>query len=220
MYYYPVSYRQQNGPRRVITVDGKGSVSAAPDAASVQLGVVTENDMLAQAQEENNATMNRVLEALRDQGIPAEDIRTTVYQIEPRYDYVDGAQVFRGYEVRHEVTVTISDLARIGRVIDAAVQSGANRVSGVQFFMANQGAAYQQALQKAYENAVAKAAALAAAMQVSLDVTPIHITEQSTPTIQPYTAVALAEDAGTPIEPGQLTVTAEIEAAFMYGPGQ
>ncbi|MFC2946967.1 SIMPL domain-containing protein [Virgibacillus sediminis] len=217
MNYYPVQYRQPAGLRRIITVVGKGSVSASPDAARIQLGVVTEDELLAQAQQENSSRMNQVIGTLRNQGVAAENIRTTAYRIEPRYDYVDGSQVFRGYEVYHEITVTVTDIGQAGALIDAAVQSGANRVVGIRLILRDQEAVYQQALQSALSNAVSKAVALAGTMQVSIDTTPINITEQSVQAVQPYAAFTLAEEAAvTPIEPGQLTITAEIEAEFAY----
>lgn len=212
-YRQPVS-RQQD---RMLIVTGNGRVSVEPDIASIQLAVITEDESLSKAQQDNAQTMNQVIQSLVDLGIPRENIRTTSYQIFPRYDFVDGEQLLRGYEVTNQITVRISPISEVGTVIDTAVQNGVNRVSSIQFSVTNVENYYQQALIQALENAQAKASTIAESLQVDLDLTPIKITEEVSETPAAFKTMAVsAESFSTPIEPGEVGIRAVVEARFHY----
>ena len=116
-----------------MTVNGEGHITARPNQAKLTLGVVTEHTSAEAAQQENAEISNRVIEALKQIGIDESEIKTTVYSVQPRYDYHDGKSILRGYEVEHHFEVTIKDLSKIGNVYDLAIKNGANRSGGIQF---------------------------------------------------------------------------------------
>lgn len=203
-------YEQRN-----MSVTGTASLSAEPDIAKVELQVVTENMELAAAQHENNRNMNQVIQALLKIGISQENIQTTVYNIYPKYDYVDGVQEFRGYEVTHEVAVTIEDISQTGKVIDTAVKNGVNRVTDIQFILSDRDDQYQQALSLALRNAYSKAQTLAATMKLNVMPLPVQIDENITEAPTVYKTFATAE-ASTNIQPGQLKINAQIDAKFLF----
>ncbi|RDW19736.1 SIMPL domain-containing protein [Oceanobacillus chungangensis] len=222
-YQYPTNteYRQaqhQSQARRVMTVTGNGQISVEPNIVTVQLEVVTENESLRLAQQENASKMNQVIQALLNMGVSRENIHTTTFTVFPRYDFVDGKQVFRGYEVTNGITVEISALDQAGAIIDEAVKNGVNRVSNIQFSVRDKDIYYQQALSAALENANGKAEAIARTMQLNLNQPPIKIIEQTTgapPTTYKVMA-ASAESFATPIEPGQIMVHAAVEVQYQY----
>ncbi|WP_158591768.1 SIMPL domain-containing protein [Oceanobacillus halophilus] len=201
-----------------ITVRGMSSVSIQPDMASVQLAVLTENISLTQAQEENAETMNQVLVAIEAQGIPQEKIQTSRYTIQPKYDFVEGKQVFRGYEVQNEITLKITEIQETGQIIDAAVDAGVNRVMNIQFTTQNENAYYNQALQQAIINAMEKAMTIADTLQINLHETPVKLVEKVTrDQVTPRVLAASTQDSfSTPIKPGQIQIQAEIDAIFKY----
>ncbi|WP_188207485.1 SIMPL domain-containing protein [Alkalibacillus aidingensis] len=213
---YHVTSQVQPDEKRVMTVVGEGIVTVEPNVAEVRLGVVSQDESLTHAQSENSELINQVMVSIQGLGIPREKIQTVDYSIRPRYDYVDGVQQFRGYEVSHSLQVTIDEISQAGRVIDVAVQSGANRVWSVELVYRNQQNVYQSALRKALESAVAKAVTLANAMGASLDSTPIKIDEQVDEQPITYQAFTEVESPGTTIEPGQLVISARVEAQFQY----
>jgi uncharacterized protein YggE len=129
-----------------MNVEGRGSIFAEPDRASVVLGVITENLQLEAAQNENSLKVQKVIQALLDSGVKREDIKTSNYQISPQYDFVNGEQVFRGYRVVHELAVVIENIRLIGVIIDNAVRAGANTVSDIRFFISDTNVYYQAAL--------------------------------------------------------------------------
>lgn len=201
-----------------MTVTGNGEIVASPDYAQVLIEVRTEGKDVTVAQQENALIMSRVIESLMALSIPREAIQTSSYTISPVYDYMDGRQVFRGYEVQNAITVKITDINQAGTVIDTAIQNGANHVSAIQFKIENSDAYYQQALNLALVNAMAKAKSMAETMQVPLQLIPIEIIEESqhvTPV--PYrSAQFTSQEVTTPIEQGTIPIQASVRVKFRF----
>jgi uncharacterized protein len=204
----------------IIKVKGEGEIAAQPDTASVQLGVITESKELISAQQQNSIIGNKVINSLISLGIDRNQIQTFDYRIEPNYDYDQGKQIFRGYKVTHILEVKIDDLSIIGKVVDTAVQNGANYVANVQFTTRYKDSYYQQALVMALNNASSKAKTIANTLRVTLNPTPILVTE-GTDVIQPFESQQVAFAKGvssTQILPGQLLIKASVSADYKYHP--
>lgn len=203
---------------REMTVTGNGEIIAQPDYVQIQIEVRTEGKDVSLAQQENARIMNRVIESLLALTIPREAIQTTAYTISPNYDYIEGRQVFRGYEVQNAITVKITDISQAGTVIDTAIQNGANHVSAIQFKIEDSDAYYQRALNLALLNAIAKAKSMAETMRVPLQPIPIEIVEESqniTPV--PYKLAQLSnQEFATPIEQGTISVNASVQVKFQF----
>ncbi|MBE1554202.1 SIMPL domain-containing protein [Sporosarcina limicola] len=215
--YYPCVRQITHQQQRVMTVTGIGNLSIEPNIAQVQLGVSTENKNLNQAQQENAYVMNQVIESLLELGIHREDIKTASYNIFPQYDYVEGKQSFRGYQVTNVITVKIRNIEQVGNVIDVAVQNGATSVSSIQFMVEDEEMHYQKALSLALKNALAKAQTIAETMQLQFDPTPIKIVEEVREEPIASRSFAANEMSGsTPIEPGQTTIKAAVKVQFQY----
>lgn len=215
--YYPNVHQLLFPPLRVITVTGNGEVAAQPNYVQLQIEVSTQGKEVSEAQKENATIMNRVIQSILALKIPREDIQTAAYTIVPNYDYVEGKQVFRGYEVTNAITVKVKDISQVGVVIDTAVQNGANRISGIQFKIEHPDAYYQQALRLALQNAQTKAKTIAETMKLTLHPQPIEIMEESSPAPVPYKMYSMAEQGiSTPIEPGQITISATVRVKFQY----
>jgi len=137
-----------------------------------------------------------VIRALLDQGLREEDLATSHLSLYPRYAS-SGMNVV-GYTAENQVTVTVGDLGRIGRLIDRAVEAGANLTSGITFRLSGENEAADAALADAVADARDKAELLAAAGGASLGEV-ISIVEAGSPTPPPvYYDYAVAEAAGAP----------------------
>ncbi|WP_274308804.1 SIMPL domain-containing protein [Solibacillus daqui] len=215
---YSPQYRFQPYPdSREMTVTGNGEIVARPDYVQIQIEVRTEGKDVSLAQQENALIMNRVIGSLLALNIPREAIQTTAYTISPNYDYIEGRQVFRGYEVQNAITVKITDISQAGTVIDTAIQNGANHVSAIQFKIENSDAYYKQALNLALVNAIAKAKSMAETMQIPLQLIPIEIVEESHNNIPvPYKVQMSNQDFITPIEQGTIPINASVRVKFRF----
>ncbi|MFB5086502.1 SIMPL domain-containing protein [Psychrobacillus sp. PGGUH221] len=204
-------------PLRVITVRGDGEVFVKPNYAQIQIEVSTEGKDVRGAQQENANIMNQVIQSLLQLNIPREDIQTAAFNVLPQYDYVEGKQIFRGYEVTNALTVKVRDTSKIGSVIDTAIQNGANRVSGIQFKIENADPYYQQALRLALQNAQTKAKTIAETLKLTLHPQPIEVVEERETGPILYKSVAMADQTfSTPIEPGQILINAIVKVKYQY----
>lgn len=210
------SSNPQSFKRGELKTNGTATIKVEPNIAIVNLGVVTEDMNLEKAQRENAIKVTSIINELLKFGISKEDISTFTYNIEPQYDYIEGKQVFRGYRVTNILSVTIKDLSKVGQIIDAAVSKGANRVDNIKFTVENPSLYYNKALSLAIMNAINKARQVENTLKVSMFKIPYKIIEQSSTENVQELASFKALAAATPILPGQITITSNIEAFFHY----
>lgn len=196
---------------------GKGSINVKPDAAEVVIGVITENIKLEAAQEENAKTTQRVIDSIKAIGVLPKYIQTQNYNIRPTYDYIDGKQVLRGYEVSNSLKVFIRNIDFVGEIIDIAVKNGANTISGISLIVSYQTKYYYEALRLAVVDSQNKASVIANELNVNLNIIPIQIIEQDKGNIEPITRMTFKYESGaTPIEAGESKITADVESVFIY----
>ena len=200
-----------------LKVFGKGSINVKPDAAEVGIGVITENIQLEAAQEENAKITTEVINSIKAIGVLPKYIQTHNYNIRPTYDYIEGKQVFRGYEVSNNLKILIRNIDLVGEIIDIAVKNGANTVSGVSLIVSDKTKYYYEALRLAVVDSQKKASAMANELNVNLNIIPIQIIEQDKGNISPITGITFKYESGTtPIEAGENKITADIESIFIY----
>jgi uncharacterized protein YggE len=191
-----------------LTVTGTGSVRTVPDRAQFAFGVETQAATARAALAANTAAAGRLLAALRTAGIAAADLQTAQVSLSPRTNE-QGTEIV-GYSASNTVTATIRDLARIGGLVDAAVDAGANSISGPSLTRADATAQYRQALRAAFGDAREKAEALAAASGRSVGrVTAIVEGGGVTPL-----PAADAARSSVEIAPGTQTIEASVSVTF------
>jgi uncharacterized protein len=218
---------------RSITVVGQGEVKAKPDIATVNLGVEVTAPTVSEAMTEANAHMKTILAAMKSLGIADKDVQTSNFSINfersnPNVPLAsettsgaktEGAQTPAGfYRVNNMIQVTIRDLDKVGDVLDAAVEAGANNVWGVSFGLDDTDALEVQAREKAVQDARARAESLAKLNNVTVgDVVSISEVIGGSPS--PVYAEAASfrglGGGGAPVEPGELTFTTQIQ--IIYG---
>jgi uncharacterized protein len=68
-----------------ITVNGHGKVTTVPDRAGFWFGVDTKRDSASKASADNNAAMQKLIEALKAAGVSSKDIQTAGISVSPVY---------------------------------------------------------------------------------------------------------------------------------------
>jgi uncharacterized protein YggE len=173
--------------RSTISVTGTGRVSAAPDVAEINLGVVTQAQTARDALRANNEAMARLIGLLKERGVAAKDIQTTNINVHPQYSQppqpVPGrgqgegfAPKIVGYNVNNTVQVTARNLEKLGELLDAVVQAGANQMNGISFRIDKPDQLLDQARKSAVADARRKAQMIADEAGVVLG-RPVSITE-------------------------------------------
>lgn len=201
-----------------IAVTGEGEVTGTPDVLSISLGVSVKRDSVDTAVSESATLADALIDALKGAGIDEADIQTENYSIQPQFRYSQGEEIPDGFRVDNAVRVKLRELDRAGEVIDVATDAGGDqvRVQGVAFSLEDNEELLAQAREKAWEDARAKATQLAELSGQQLgDAVQISETLGGGPVMFEAGAGALAATGGdTPIEPGELTTSVQIEARF------
>jgi uncharacterized protein len=198
-----------------IVVTGTGKVSVAPDTALLTLGVESQAATLAEATADAARRMTAVVTRVKAFGVADADIATVSYFVDPRMAPTDPVRRDEppriiGYHVSNVVRVTVRKLTDAGPILDAAVAAGANVVRGIQFTLTDTAKASAEARASAVGDAVLKARQFAAAAGVTAgEILAIRELGVTQPIPLPRAAVQM--QAATPIEPGQLEVTATVE---------
>lgn len=202
---------------RSISASGNASVSVNPDQAQVDLGVTTQATTAQDASTQNATQVSSVLSAIQTVLGPAANIKTISYSLYPVYSNPAPGQnpTLIGYTATNVVEATLTDLTLIGKVIDASISAGANRVQGITFGLQNPDPVQAQALKTAAASALDQANAIAAGLKVTVGQV-LHASEGSN-----YVPAVLSPSLGaaapsTPVEPGLVRVqaTVSIEVAI------
>jgi uncharacterized protein YggE len=159
------------GQLRTITVVGEGVVKVKPDTAVASIGVETLGDTVRQATTQNAETMTAIMAALKAQGVADADIQTSGFNV--WLDRQSPSPEVKGmgtpvYHVNNNVSVTIRDLTKVGAVLDAVIEAGANSIYGVSFGLDDPKPLMVQARGKAVADALAKADELAGLNKVEV----------------------------------------------------
>ena len=205
----------------IISVSGEGIVEATPDRATISVGVVTREKNPSEVQNSNARAASSVINSIAALGIERKNISTGNYSFNPVYRHLEnGKRILEGYEATNSVTIIVDNLNLVGKIIDAALNHGANQVNSLNFGLRNKAAYQDEALRLAILDAKRKAEVVASALGkniVSVRAVSINSSHVSAP--QNYKmARAMAEDAAagfeTPIESGSLQCSASVHIEF------
>lgn len=213
----PHHMTMQHGP--ALNLAAYGETRAAPDMATINLGVVTEAPTAAEAMRQNRARMTEVVAALRKHGIAERDIQTSGLNLSPQYTYRENQPpLLRGYQASNQVTVTVYDLARLGQAVDATVAAGGNQVNGISFGLRDPQTAENAARLAAVKALKAKADLYAGA--TGLKIKGLKSLSESggytAPPPTPMYRAARAEAAmdSTPVAPGELVLRVDVQGVY------
>jgi len=198
-------------PQHSIVVAGQGSIAARPDRAQLSFGVSSDAKTASAALRTNAAEMTKVIAALKSQGIAAADLRTDLVSLSSRYS--QNGETVVGYTATNSGSATVRNLAKIGAIIDAAVDAGANQVSGPNLVRSSAASLYRAALRAAIADARGKARTIAAASGLHIRRITDVAESSAAPSPTPLTAKASA-DASTPVETGSTLVEATVTVTF------
>lgn len=153
----------------VISVSAEGKIATPPDIASMSFGVTSGRQGTAKgATDTIQRNMAKILAAVKELGIEEKDITTESFYLSPEFDYTTGGQIPRGYQASQSLRVKVRDLDKVGDVLSAAMNAGANQAGGITFSVDNPDDVKAQAREIAIEKAKAKAEVLAKNLGMSL----------------------------------------------------
>jgi uncharacterized protein YggE len=233
----PPYYHGNYGGASTVSTSGSGSTKVKPDKFSVTVGVETNGTTAEEAASNNADLMAKVIAALKGLGIRDDQIGTSNYNVYPIYESKPASdkvcieiyppppgcgqsQVITGYRASNSVTVTLDAQGNIdaGKVIDTSINSGANNVNGVYFFISSE--KQQEIRDSLIKDAVANArhradvAASALGMQIS-GVQSLNLNDVYFPIYYGKSeAGMMSSGAQTPILPGEQEISTSVSVVF------
>ena len=210
-------------PPRTLTVMGYGEVKASPDLAFVELAVETTAETAAKATSENARRTTAVIDALKKKIGEKDRVTTTGYYLQPQYANrrpgSDAPPEIAGYIASNRVRVETRALDKVGDLIDVAIAAGANRTDVLAFTLENRAPHLREALREAGAEARAQAESIAEALGVKLGEV-LNASTAGVPMPVPMykqermMAMAGADMAQTPVEPGEVEVSATLTVSY------
>ncbi|MFC0678991.1 SIMPL domain-containing protein [Lysobacter korlensis] len=205
----------------LLSVSAQAEVRRAPDIATISTGVVTQAGDANAAMRDNAEQMRKVVAAIRAAGIEARDIQTSGINLNPQYRYAENAPpTITGYQASNNVTLTVRDLSRLGKILDALVATGANQINGPSFDIADRDSALDEARRGALEKAQARARMYAEAlgMRVRRIVSISEGGRIDIPGPVPMADMRMEKAmADTPVSPGENVLAKNIDVVFELG---
>lgn len=159
-------------PNNTISVAAEGKVKAVPDLATVDLGVITNASTAAEAQEQSTRKLNAIIEFVKKQGVPGEDITTSQFNIYPQQDFQGGRTVITAYSANQNIIIKVRGVDestdKLSKVLGGVTAAGANQINGVSLSFDNPDDLRGQAREQAIATAKQKAKELANAAGLRL----------------------------------------------------
>ncbi len=153
-----------------VTVSAQGVVSVKPDIANLQVRLAGTAGSAERATAIAANKYKAVQQALRTNGVKASDAVTSSFSVQEQWEWDNSTRkrIFKGYTATHMLRVTVRQLDRTGKVIDAAVKAGADGIPTIGFSSSIYPEKRREALAEAVRNAQKDARAMASAAGMSL----------------------------------------------------
>jgi len=215
-----------------ISVTGEGEVFAKPDIATFSFSVNAKEADASAAQSKSAESVNAIMSYLKEKGVEDKDIKTTGYNLNPRYEYPQtvctqwncppaGEPKLIGYEVTQSIEVKVRKPDDIGMLISGVGELGATNLYGPTFTIDDDSVLNAEARGKAIADAKVKATKLAADLGVRIVRMTGYWEDQGAYPV-PYgigggemMKVASADAAITPqIPTGENTITSRVSMTY------
>jgi len=213
-----------------ITIIGNGEVQAIPDIATFSFSVRGEGPTASEAQATSAKAVNDIMGYLKEQGVEEKDVKTTNYNLMPRYTYEQRPCIMGmmcppsepkqdGFEVSQTVTVKVRNTDTAGALLTGVGERGATDISSLGFTIDDEESLKAEARKLAIEDAKVQAKALADQLGVTIGEMTGYYEESGTP--YPFgmggdmMMNAKAEMAPSPEIPmGENTITSRVNLTY------
>ncbi|WGW02233.1 SIMPL domain-containing protein [Tropicibacter oceani] len=201
---------------RTITVSGEAEVVAVPDMAVVTLGAQAQDETAIGAMNKTSEALDAIIARLSEMGIAARDIQTSALRLDERWDNssLSGGRELAGYEASNMLTVRVRDLDALGDVLQAALDDGANSLSGLSFDIQDPRPLQDEARKLSVRDAMAKAQLYSEAAGVALG-RVVTITDAASPMVMARDMpIAMMEARSVPIAVGEISLRGQVTMVF------
>lgn len=207
---------------KTISVEGEKVIHETPNEAEIMLSVVSQSSDYSSSVEENNAKMSQIIDYLKKQDIPEEDLQTQGFQVTPRYEenetlrHREEGEIV-GYQAENTLKVTVTNLDELGNIIQGSVSAGANKVKNLSFVVSNKKEIKREARTEAITNAKKEAQSIADSLGVKLGQVMNYSESGGFHPVRMEADVMEEMQAGgasVPVEPGKNEIRSSVNVTF------
>lgn len=208
-------------PVKTITVSAEGKVTVSPDIAKLSFSVVSQGINPKTLADNNNKKMNAAIDFAKSKGIEEKDIKTTDYNLSPRYEYDEKTKktFISGYTLTQTILVKIRDLNKVAEILAGLPALGINQISSISFDIDDQEKYLSEARNQAFDKVKEKAMAMTEKNGVKLGQV-INFYEYQPISYYPQTkaAMGMGREEAAPvlpqIQPGSQEVTVQVSVTY------
>ena len=207
----------------LVSISASGEATRVPDVAGLSAGVVTEAEDGDAAMKTNAEQMEKVIKAIRKAGIEEKDIQTSGISLTPRYEYPPNTagspnrpgRTLVGYIARNTVNLKVREIGKLGDVLNALTEAGANQIHGPSLEIGEPEPVLADARQQALDKAQARAKTYAEALGMKVR-RLVSVSESGSAGIpRPMMRAEMASaDARAPVAPGETTLSVNLDLVF------
>lgn len=207
---------QDLGKPGTIEVTGVGVVSVLPDRVDLKFEMSSREKEATAALEASNKSVRKILQSIKDSGIPDSNVSTSNFLVNPNQEYENGKPGKWYYVASSSLYIKLNDIYSVGKVIDKLLSDGTRSINTPIFRSSVEDSLRNEAYKKAVNDAQAKAQKLAESFGVALG-KPLQISADMGD-IEPrkyyYDRGIMALEAGTVIMPYYVTKQVTVKVTF------
>lgn len=203
----------------LLKVEGEGEDRSRPDTMTITAGVVTTGGNAREALQANSLLANRLIEAVRANGVEARDVRTSRLSVVPRFNQGEEDRAEQearrprilGYVASNEVELRLRDLSKAAGIVNDLFAAGANKVTGPNFSHADPKPAEARARRAAVADAQAEGSDYAEALGMKI-ARVLRVSQRGDFDRENRGEIIVTGSriAGAPIEPGEIVTRVQV----------
>jgi uncharacterized protein YggE len=152
-----------------IIVEGRGRVSATPDLVALSFQMVESSREYTSCLQGLADRVHQLRADLITGALDVAELRTGHFSVQPRYEFHDGKQIFKGYDARQHLSISMPfDKEKLGLVLQVLSQSESKAEFQLNFGLADEQKQRDEALEMAVQQARRDASILAQAAGTQL----------------------------------------------------
>lgn len=206
----------QEKPLSLVNVTGEGIVKVVPDKVIIRARIEHTGKDATEVKAQNDKVVNDVIKYLKSQDIPSKNFQTEYITLNKDYNY-QSKETF--YSANQAISITLEDLSKYEKLMSGLLESGLNRINGIQFQSSKRAELESEARKKAVLDAREKAQEFAGALGQEIGaaqtISEIENGNYPLPMYRAMEMKAADSEQQETLAPGEMEITAKVNVGFL-----
>ena len=206
----------QESPLSLVSVTGKGTVKVVPDKVLIKARIEHTGKSASEVKAQNDQVVNQIIKYLKSQEIPSKNFQTEYITLNKDYNY-QSKDTF--YSANQAISIELEDLKKYESLMSGLLESGLNRIDGIEFQSSKKEELESEARKKAVLNAREKAKEFVGALGQEIGKAhTINEIESGNFPMPMYRSMEMQEADSAQKEtlaPGEMEITAKVNVSFL-----